>query len=51
MRLKHNKKRNTAFVYEALIRELTTSIIKKNKNLSIEVINFRIPFENALKIP
>ena len=32
MRLKHNKKRNTAFVYEALIRELTKSIIKKHKN-------------------
>lgn len=30
MRLRHNKKRNTAFVYEALIRELTKSIIKSN---------------------
>ena len=27
MRLKHNKKRNTAFVYEALIRSLVESII------------------------
>ena len=32
MRLKHNKKRNTAFVYEALLRELTTSVVKNNKN-------------------
>ena len=32
MRLKHNKKRNTAFVYEALIRELTKSIIKNDTN-------------------
>ncbi len=32
MRLKHNKKRNIAFVYEALVRELTESVIKNNKN-------------------
>ena len=31
MRLKHNKKRNTAFLYEALMRELTKSVIKQNK--------------------
>ena len=31
MRLKHNKKRNTAFVYEALVRELTKNIVKNNK--------------------
>ena len=28
MKIKHNKKRNTAFVYEALIKEATLSIIK-----------------------
>ena len=32
MRLRHNKKRNTAFVYEALVRELTKSAIKNDKN-------------------
>jgi hypothetical protein len=32
MRLKHNKKRNTAFVYEALVRELTESVVKSNRN-------------------
>ena len=32
MRLKHNKKRNTAFVYEALVRELTESVVKNNRN-------------------
>lgn len=32
MRLKHNKKRNTAFVYEALVRELTKCIIKNDTN-------------------
>ena len=31
MRLKHNKKRNTAFIYEALVRELTKNVIKQNK--------------------
>jgi len=30
MKVKHNKKRNTAFVYEALIREGTTAILKKD---------------------
>ena len=40
MKIKHNKKRNTAFVYEALIREATIAIIKqddkrKNKVFSI----------------
>lgn len=40
MKIKHNKKRNTAFVYEALIREATVAIIKqddvrKNKVFSI----------------
>ena len=30
MKVKHNKKRNTAFVYEALIREGTNAILKKD---------------------
>ena len=30
MKLKHNKKRNTAFLYEILMRELTKSILFKN---------------------
>jgi hypothetical protein len=32
MKIKHNKKRNTAFVYEALIRELTKAVIKEDMN-------------------
>lgn len=39
MRLKHNKKRNTAFVYEALVRELTKSIIKKDNNKKKKVVS------------
>jgi len=40
MKIKHNKKRNTAFVFESLIREATISIVKqdserKNKVFSI----------------
>lgn len=34
MKAKHNKKRNTAFLYEALIRELTKTIIDKNHEKS-----------------
>jgi len=39
MRLKHNKKRNTAFVYEALVRELTKSIIKNNNNRKNKIVS------------
>ena len=30
MKTKHNKKRNTGFIFEALIRELTKSVLAKN---------------------
>ena len=39
MRLKHNKKRNTAFVYEALIRELTKSVVKNNKHKQNRIVS------------
>lgn len=29
---KHNKKRNTAFLYEALMKELTKNVVQKNEN-------------------
>ena len=32
MKLRHNKKRNTAFLYEALVRELTKGILDKRKD-------------------
>lgn len=38
MRLKHNKKRNTAFVYEALVRELTESVVRQNKNKQNKIV-------------
>jgi hypothetical protein len=37
MKLKHNKKRNTAFLFEVLVRELTKSVIQKKSNYGIKV--------------
>lgn len=37
MKVRHNKKRNTAFLYEALIRELTKSIISKDNNKTTKI--------------
>ena len=50
MKVKHNKKRNTAFVYEALIKEATDAIIKNDiekKNKIIKIIkNYFAPFSD-----
>ena len=35
--MKHNKKRNTAFLYECLIRELTKAIVKEDKQKETKV--------------
>ena len=35
--MKHNKKRNTAFLYECLIRELTKAIIKEEQERATKV--------------
>ena len=37
MKVKHNKKRNTAFLYETLIRELTKSIVSNNSKRTAKV--------------
>tara|TARA_R110001583_G_scaffold104578_1_gene251979 strand:- start:1046 stop:1840 length:795 start_codon:yes stop_codon:yes gene_type:complete len=39
MKLKHNKKRNTAFIYEALNRCLTEAIVKKDKDRKNKTLN------------
>ena len=39
MKNKHNKKRNTAFVFEALSREATVAIIKGDKERKDKVIS------------
>jgi len=38
MKLKHNKKRNTAFLYETLIREMTRAIVEKNLELKNQIV-------------
>ena len=37
-KLKHNKKRNTAFLYEALVRELTKSIIQEDISRKTKIV-------------
>ena len=37
--MKHNKKRNTAFLYECLIKELTKSIVRKDENKKAKVLS------------
>jgi hypothetical protein len=39
MKVKHNKKRNTAFLYEALVRELTKAVVGKDNNRSHKIKN------------
>tara|TARA_Y100001938_G_C8094960_1_gene437501 strand:+ start:288 stop:1118 length:831 start_codon:yes stop_codon:yes gene_type:complete len=39
MKNRHNKKRNTAFVYEALIKEATAAILKRDHEQKEKVIN------------
>ena len=36
--MKHNKKRNTAFLYESLVKELTKSIINKDYSKKSQII-------------
>lgn len=38
MKVKHNKKRNTAFVYEALVKEITAAVINKEHEQSDKII-------------
>ena len=38
MKLKHNKKRNTAFLYETLIKEITKAVIDKNAELKDKIV-------------
>jgi len=39
MKMKHNKKRNTAFLYESLLKELTKSIVREQKERKSAIIN------------
>ena len=41
MKMKHNKKRNTAFLYESLIKELTRSIIRKENKKKDKIVEMK----------
>jgi len=38
-KLKHNKKRNTAFLYEALVKELAKATVEKNELLKKQIVS------------
>ena len=51
MKLKHNKKRNTAFIYEALVREIAKAVVRKDdnrKNLIIKIMKEHFAPNNIL---
>jgi len=50
MRMKHNKKRNIAFVYEALIREATKAVINKESSQKTKVFSILKEFFSKDKI-
>jgi len=52
MKVKHNKKRNTAFVFEALVKEATVAILKKEKerkNIAVRLINKHFKLNSVLR--
>ena len=48
--MKHNKKRNTAFLYECLIRELTKAIVKEDKQKQTTVKSILVEFFKTGKV-
>ena len=52
MKVRHNKKRNTAFVYEALLREATVAILKnehERKDKAISIIKKHFNSDSILR--
>jgi len=52
MKTRHNKKRNTAFIYEALVREATVAILKENaprRNKVVSIIKRHFGDDSQLK--
>jgi len=39
MKMKHNKKRNTLFIYESLMREVTKCVVRKDEGKRIKIIS------------
>ena len=50
MKLNHNKKRNTAFLYESLIAELTKNSLKNNKEMQEAIIKILKEYFGKTKI-
>jgi len=50
MKLNHNKKRNTAFLYETLIAELTKNSLKNNKELQEAIIKILKEYFGKTKV-
>ena len=50
MRVKHNKKRNTAFLYEVLVKSLTVATIKQDLELVSEIKNQILNFFTVDKV-
>jgi hypothetical protein len=52
MKTRHNKKRNTAFVYEALVREATVAMLKKDTkrcNIAVKLLKRHFNDESILR--
>jgi hypothetical protein len=49
MRFKHNKKRNTAFLYESLLKEMSKSIVKKDENRKKRILSILKEFFSKAK--
>jgi hypothetical protein len=50
MRFKHNKKRNTAFLYESLLKEMSKSIVKKDENRKKRILSILKEFFSQGKV-
>ena len=49
-KLKHNKKRNTAFLYESLTKELTRAIVNKDSDTKAKIVGICKKFFNSESI-
>ena len=49
MKFKHNKKRNTAFLYEVLIKEMAKSVIEKDENKKNKIVSITKEFFSSNK--
>ena len=50
MKFKHNKKRNTAFLYEVLIKEMAKSVIEKDENKKSDIASIIKEFFSSNKV-